>query len=194
MWRARRYGQRALVNENVGSLVNTLTLYQHTDLRLEAFARQLSEEWDVAIFVDFIIAQNLCLQVGWVGGWVYAAPGCDIGGLDRKMADLRFVPCRAVLSGLQPSKVACIEYPRDAGKDEQYPWVCLWKAVAVADSILGARAQVGQHSGSRYCACPQHTVPEFVLCVAAGCPRALQRVHADGGVACRRCGRRARPA
>jgi hypothetical protein len=54
----------------VGSLVNTLTLYQHTDLRLEAFARQLSEEWDVSIFVDFIIAQNLCLQVGeGVGGW-----------------------------------------------------------------------------------------------------------------------------
>jgi hypothetical protein len=52
------------VNENVGSLVNTLTLYQHTDLRLEAFARQLSEEWDVSIFLDFLIAQNLCLQVG----------------------------------------------------------------------------------------------------------------------------------
>jgi hypothetical protein len=51
------------VNENVGSLVNTLTLYQHTDLRLEAFARQLSEEWDVSIFLDFLIAQNLCLQV-----------------------------------------------------------------------------------------------------------------------------------
>lgn len=58
-----RYGQRALVNENVGSLVNTLTLYQHTDLRLEAFARQLSEEWDVSIFLDFLIAQNMCLQV-----------------------------------------------------------------------------------------------------------------------------------
>lgn len=51
------------MNENVGSLVNTLTLYQHTDLRLEAFARQLSEEWDVSIFLDFLIAQNLCLQV-----------------------------------------------------------------------------------------------------------------------------------
>lgn len=47
---------------------------------------------------------------------------------------------------LQPSKVACIEYPRDAGKDEQYPWVCLWKAVSVADNILGARAQVRRHS------------------------------------------------
>ena len=52
-----------MVNENVGSLVNTLTLYQHTDLRLEGFARQLSEEWDVSIFLDFLIAQNLCLQV-----------------------------------------------------------------------------------------------------------------------------------
>jgi hypothetical protein len=64
---AFRYGQRALVNENVGSLVNTLTLYQHTDLRLEAFARQLSEEWDVSIFLDFLIAQNLCLQVRFDG-------------------------------------------------------------------------------------------------------------------------------
>jgi len=42
----------------------------------------------------------------------------------------------------QPVKVACIEYPREAGKDEQYPWVCLWKAVWVADNILGARQQV----------------------------------------------------
>jgi hypothetical protein len=58
-----RYGQRALVNENVGSLVNTLALYQRTDLRLEAFARLLSEEWDVSIFLDFLNAQNMCLQV-----------------------------------------------------------------------------------------------------------------------------------
>jgi hypothetical protein len=34
-----RYGQRALVDENIGSLVNTLTLHKRTDLRLEAFAR-----------------------------------------------------------------------------------------------------------------------------------------------------------
>jgi hypothetical protein len=47
----------------VGSLVNTLALYQHTDLRLEAFARLLSEEWDVSIFLDFLNAQNMCLQV-----------------------------------------------------------------------------------------------------------------------------------
>lgn len=47
----------------MGSLVNTLTLYQHTDLRLEGFARQLSEEWDVSIFLDWIIAQSMCLQV-----------------------------------------------------------------------------------------------------------------------------------
>jgi hypothetical protein len=52
------------VNENVGSLVNTLTLYRHTDLRLEAFARLLSEEWDVSIFLDFLNATNLALQVG----------------------------------------------------------------------------------------------------------------------------------
>jgi hypothetical protein len=40
-------------------------------------------------------------------------------------------------------RVACIEYPREAGKDEQYPWVCMWKAVWVADTMLGLRAQVG---------------------------------------------------
>lgn len=84
-------------------MVNTLTLHQHTDLRLEAFARQLSEEWDVSIFVDFLVAQNMCLA---------------------------------------PAKVACIEYPREPGKDDPYPWLCIWKAVWVADSLLGPRAQV----------------------------------------------------
>ncbi len=34
-----KYGQRALVDEYVGSLVNTLTLYKRNDLRLEGFAR-----------------------------------------------------------------------------------------------------------------------------------------------------------
>jgi hypothetical protein len=58
-----RYGQRALVNENVGSLVNTLTLHKTSDLRLEAFARLLSEEWDVGIFIDFLNAQAMALQV-----------------------------------------------------------------------------------------------------------------------------------
>ena len=59
-----RYGQRALVNENVGSLVNTLTLHKTSDLRLEAFARLLSEEWDVGEFCDFLGAQALAVQVG----------------------------------------------------------------------------------------------------------------------------------
>ncbi len=63
-----KYGQRALVNENVGSLVNTLTLHKAGDLRLEAFARLLSEEWDVSIFLDFLSAQALCLQVS-AGCW-----------------------------------------------------------------------------------------------------------------------------
>lgn len=98
-----RYGQRALVNENVGSLVNTLTLYKRSDLRLEAFARLLSEEWDVSIFIDFLTAQSLCMQ---------------------------------------PLKIVAIEYPREPAKDEQYAWVCLYKAVHVADSILGSRGQV----------------------------------------------------
>jgi hypothetical protein len=93
-----RYGQRALVNENVGSLVNTLTLYQHTDLRLEAFARQLSEEWDVSIFVDFIIAQNLCLQVGKGVTWGEGLGICDCrcgllaGRLTAKLAAACMMP------------------------------------------------------------------------------------------------------
>ncbi|KIY97727.1 hypothetical protein MNEG_10236 [Monoraphidium neglectum] len=100
-----KYGQRALVNENVGGLVNTLTLHKTSDLRLEAFARLLSEEWDVGIFIDFINAQAQCAQ---------------------------------------PSKVACIEYPLQPGKDEQYVVIDLFKAVAVADSALGIRSQVAR--------------------------------------------------
>jgi hypothetical protein len=38
-----RYGQKNVVNEYVGSLVNTLTLYKDTDLRLEVFARWVSD-------------------------------------------------------------------------------------------------------------------------------------------------------
>ncbi|WIA33826.1 hypothetical protein OEZ86_006935 [Tetradesmus obliquus] len=101
-----KYGQRALVNENVGSLVNTLALHQRSDLRLEAFARLLSEEWDVSIFLDFLNAQALCLQ---------------------------------------PAKLACIEYPREPSKDEAYAWVCLYKAVWVADAVLGMRAQAARN-------------------------------------------------
>ena len=42
---------------------------------------------------------------------------------------------------LQPAKAApVIEYSREAGKDEQYPWLCLWKAALVADAVLGARS------------------------------------------------------
>jgi hypothetical protein len=47
---------------------------------------------------------------------------------------------------LQPAKLACIEYPREPSKDEAYAWVCLYKAVWVADSVLGMRAQVGDES------------------------------------------------
>ena len=87
---------------------------------------------------------------------MYTPPGGTLGVLTGSWLTVFVVRvlCCAVPLGLQPAKVACIEYPRDAGKDEQYPWVCLWKAVSVADSILGARAQVGSaFSGS---ACPQH--------------------------------------
>jgi hypothetical protein len=51
----------------------------------------------------------------------------------------------AVCVLLQPAKLACIEYPREPSKDEAYAWVCLYKAVWVADAVLGMRAQVGQH-------------------------------------------------
>lgn len=102
-----KYGQRALVDEYVGSLVNTLTLYKKTDLRLEAFARFLSEEWDMSIFLDFLSAQAMCLQ---------------------------------------PMKVVCIEYVREANKDEQYPWVDLNKAVYISDMILGLRSSAARES------------------------------------------------
>jgi hypothetical protein len=41
---------------------------------------------------------------------------------------------------VQPAKAACIEYPREAGKDEQYPWLCSAKAALVADSTVGVRS------------------------------------------------------
>lgn len=96
-----KYGQRALVDEYVGSLVNTLTLYKKSDLRLEAFARLLSEEWDMTVFLDFLAATGLCIG---------------------------------------PGKVPCVEYPREPGRDEQYAWVCLYKAINVADTIIGPRS------------------------------------------------------
>ena len=34
-----KYGQKSVVNEYVGALVNTLTMFKPTDLRLESFAR-----------------------------------------------------------------------------------------------------------------------------------------------------------
>lgn len=42
----------------------------------------------------------------------------------------------------QPAKVVCVEYPKDAGKEDAYAWVCLVKAAHVADLLLGARPQV----------------------------------------------------
>lgn len=81
-----------------------------------------------------------------------------LSGLHHQQPVGSFVVCSARMSlllvlccaVLQPAKVACIEYSRDAGKDEQYPWVCLWKAVSVSDSILGARAQVGGWFGAAF--------------------------------------------
>ena len=49
------------------------------------------------------------------------------------------LPCHPMF---QPAKLVCLEYAREAGKDETYPWVCLFKAVWVSDSILGVRARV----------------------------------------------------
>ena len=53
-----------MVDEYVGALVNTLTLHRPADLRLEAFSRFLSEEWDFSTFLEFLSAQNMALQVG----------------------------------------------------------------------------------------------------------------------------------
>lgn len=50
-----------------GSLVNTLTLYKGGDLRLDAFARFLSEEWDFATFLAFLTATSLLLGVSRMG-------------------------------------------------------------------------------------------------------------------------------
>lgn len=33
-----------------------------------------------------------------------------------------------------------MEYPREAGREGQYPWVCHHKAVAIADAVIGPRA------------------------------------------------------
>ncbi|KAJ9505696.1 hypothetical protein QJQ45_024225 [Haematococcus lacustris] len=96
-----KYGQKNVVNEYVGSLVNTLTLYKASDLRLEVFARFLSEEWDFATFCDFLTAQRMLLE---------------------------------------PSKVVCIEYAREASKDEAYAWLDLYKCISVADSLMGPRS------------------------------------------------------
>jgi hypothetical protein len=54
-----------------------------------------------------------------------------------------WVLCHTICALLQPAKLACIEYPREPSKDEAYAWVCLYKAVWVADAVLGMRAQVG---------------------------------------------------
>lgn len=38
---------------------------------------------------------------------------------------------------MQPAYIACIEYPRDPAKDELYPWLDLYKAIWVADTVIG---------------------------------------------------------
>lgn len=83
-----RYGQRALVNENVGSLVNTLTLHKTSDMRLEAFARLLSEEWDVGVFIDFLNAQAMALQVGASAFSEHGGATADVSswGVERTLA------------------------------------------------------------------------------------------------------------
>ncbi|KAG2434787.1 hypothetical protein HXX76_007672 [Chlamydomonas incerta] len=98
---SNKYGQRSLVDEYAACLANTLALHRSEDLRLDTFARFLSEEWDFATFIEFITANSLALQ---------------------------------------PGKVLCIEYPREAGRDEAYPWLCGAKAAAIADGVLGPRS------------------------------------------------------
>ncbi len=63
----------------------------------------------------------------------------------------------------------CIEYARESTRDEQYPWVCLYKAVAVTDNLLGARSQVWQeaaHSAGQHIWCPLLCAVAFsVMCI-----------------------------
>ena len=79
-----KYGQRALVDEYVGSLVNTLTLYKKSDLRLEAFARWVGggagwgcsrERW-----CDWMHAGGVCVdlhaQLGVLAAAGHPAPYC----------------------------------------------------------------------------------------------------------------------
>lgn len=75
--------------------------------------------------------------------------GCGETPLTSSYSPLTTCIYVACCCQLQPAKVVCIEYPREAGKDEQYPWVCLWKAAWVADNVLGVRAAVREGLGRR---------------------------------------------
>lgn len=41
---------------------------------------------------------------------------------------------------VQPAGIACLEFPREAGRGGQYPWLDYIKAAWVADQVLGQRS------------------------------------------------------
>ena len=41
---------------------------------------------------------------------------------------------------VQPATIACLEFPREAGRALQYPWLDYGKAAWVADQVLGQRS------------------------------------------------------
>lgn len=49
-----------------------------------------------------------------------------------------FLTAQAML--LQPAKVVAIEWPKDERKGEQYAWIDLYKAMSVAEAVLGPRS------------------------------------------------------
>ncbi|GAX74225.1 hypothetical protein CEUSTIGMA_g1674.t1 [Chlamydomonas eustigma] len=107
-----KYGQKSVVNENVGSMVNTLTAFKAQDLRLEIFARFLSEEWDFPTFLDFLSALSAAI--------------------------------------MPSSRTPAIEWPtKDGDKpgptgEQQYAYLDTYKAISIADGILGHRVQAAR--------------------------------------------------
>ncbi|KAK9790139.1 hypothetical protein WJX73_006384 [Symbiochloris irregularis] len=53
-----KYGSRALVDEYVGSLINTLAAWQLTEVRLAIFARLLTEQWPAPIAAAYLTARG----------------------------------------------------------------------------------------------------------------------------------------
>ncbi|KAK9821509.1 hypothetical protein WJX74_005124 [Apatococcus lobatus] len=62
----QKYGRKNLVDEYVGSLVNTLERFREEDARLATFDEFLSEHWDIGIVLGYLQGSNLALQAAVV--------------------------------------------------------------------------------------------------------------------------------